>query len=418
MSQIDLNLIGRIVRDKDLRTVWNKGVSSELVSGSAEREIFLYLEEHYKKYSEVPSVNIIEQRFGLEVPNPNEGIEYWLDEILNRTLFGNLADASDEINRLMQERKPREALNKMRQFITGAGSRGDSGRVHIENIFALVDVVKQKYEDAKLGKMGIPTPWPSMDEVTMGWWPEDVSYFVARPGVGKTWCAALTAVAAWRAGKRVRLISCEMSREDVAMRIMSIITKVQYGAIRRGRLGLSENIFFAELDKLRSSEGIDIVDCRQGMTSMDIDLAFDDGKAELGVIDAAYRIKAGGKVRDRFENMALVTDDMKATSQRHRIPIVATTQLNRSSTKNKDGGTEDIALSDAIGWNGTNIFKLEQNKEQYENRVMHIRKLKTREGENNGKPIQINWDMVNMDFSEISDVMPSVNRKAWKDDDF
>ena len=175
------------------------------------------------------------------------------------------------------------------------------------------------------------------------------------------------------------------------------------------------------MEKLKENKGFDIVDTSQGMTVMDVDMTVEQSEADLIVVDACYRIKAGGKVKDRMENMAMVADDLKGIAQRHGRAIVATTQLNRNATKNPDGGVEDMALSDVLGWIGTNVFRMNQTKEQRANHMMEFKPLKIREGDGESRSLLCKWDLIGMNFDQMENKkkeQKAYQEKADEDDDF
>lgn len=405
-QNVDLQLVARILRHGELKEAYRAGIRAEYIEGAA-REIWTFLEDYFRRYGTIPDVSTVEQRYGVEIPDVRDPAPYWVSELIDRSLHHELQELAIGIDGLLAKAKPREALDKLRGFLREQNTKAASG-LNLIDAFDLVDEVKRRYLEAKSGKFGIKTPWTRMDDMTLGWWPEDVSFFVARTGVGKTWISLICTLAAWKsinwqAGECILYISGEMSAEDVAGRLFSIETRKQHGAIRKGKLAaFHESTWFEQLEALRQCKGIKIRDGKMGLTSMDVDVAIEQSGAKLVVVDSAYRVKTGKKVKDRSQNMAEVADDLKTSAQRHKVPILGTTQLNRDSTKKKNGsvGTEDIAQADAIGWNSTNIFGLSQTKEQKEVNVMGIVPVKVREGENSRDEFLVNWDFIKMNFDE------------------
>lgn len=395
---LDLKLISRIVADKSFLDVQEQGISARDFE-SAERNIFKFLEEHWKNFGDVASKDVIEERFGLTLPQPTDSLEFWVEEVKQRSLQRDIAELSVQIDSKLRDSEPKEALEILAQFVKKAQQ---SSKNSIKAVGDLIDDVKQSYFDAKAGKTGIKTPFPTMDNWTLGWWPGDVSFISARLGVGKTWCAVLCSLIARKNGHKVLFVSGEMSKKDVVSRYAAIDAKMPYGGVRRGQLGqFLETNYLTYLDTLVNDQDFTIMDGTDGFRSADVEAAIARSDAELVVVDACYRIKANFKVKDRFENMAVVADDLKAFAVKYNKAIVATTQMNRESTKKKSYGDEDIALSDVVGWVATNIFALRQEEEQKANKIMAIHPLKVREGENGGDPLIVNWDFMSMNFGEI-----------------
>ena len=167
MSGLDLGFLGRLVRDKDIRIVWERGITPDKIRGH-EREIFEFVQDYYKRYSAVPSQDVIRQKFDVELPDVSESIEYFTDEILNRELHDKIKDLGADVEQCLTKKRSREALEKLRNFVRES-NRTSGGKVKIQNVFSLVDQIRQDYLDAKAGKFGIKTPWELMDEWTIGW---------------------------------------------------------------------------------------------------------------------------------------------------------------------------------------------------------------------------------------------------------
>lgn len=58
-------------------------------------------------------------------------------------------------------------------------------RGKVRNIADVIPEVEQMYERTKRGEVGVPFPWETMTAMTLGLWPGTLTFFVARPGVGK-----------------------------------------------------------------------------------------------------------------------------------------------------------------------------------------------------------------------------------------
>jgi KaiC/GvpD/RAD55 family RecA-like ATPase len=416
----DLNLISKIVETRSLLAVYQMGIKATHLEGSAERAIWDYIEQHYQLYKQIPSSDVIFQKFDVHLPTVVDGIEFLGKEILERSLHRDLANLSTEMVHALTNSTPSAAFDVLRTFVrTQLDQRASNAK--LIPFGAMVEDLKTAYLDAESGKMGIPTPWPQMNEWTMGWFPGDLSFFSGRLGTGKTFILLLIAVAARAQGHRVLFISGEMSCIDIGKRAAAITAKLPYSELRRGKLSaLLKDAYFDFLEKNRTDVGFEIMDASLGFQSSDIELAIDKTSADLILIDASYRIKASQKTRDRFENMAMVADDLKAYAMRYKKPIVATTQLNRASSSKKSYGDDDIALSDVVGWNSTNLFAIKQTDQDRENRTMSIFPLKVREGENTRSALVVGWNMGDMDFSERqggSTTAPSNSNRGLKDDE-
>jgi replicative DNA helicase len=415
---LDLGLVGSVIKEKAFLLAAEKGVTVADFSSEGEIAIWKFLEEYFSEHRTIPSRELVEAKFEVSIPEPQEGIGFWITEIKKRTLYNELNETFVKVQSAMNKDDSLAAYAELREFVK-AQERSQGGGSVVE-VRAVKEIVKQRYLDAKAGKMGIRTPWPQMDAWTMGWWPKDVSFVSARTGIGKTFCAVAMAKKARQEGESVLFISGEMSKEDLAGRFFAMEFQANYGGFRKGKLStMEEQRFLQELDQYNPAVDIEIMDAEKGFSTIDIERAIERTKAKLVIVDACYRVKARQKTRDRMENMALVADDLKTYSMVYSKSIIGTTQLNRDSTKKKKGdmGLEDLAMSDVLGWNATNVFGLVQLDEDVESGQMSIYPLKVREGENSKNALKVRWDFTRMDFSEVGIAPSGPRRVSQRDED-
>jgi replicative DNA helicase len=401
---LDLNLISAIVYEKDFLRAQDKGIRGSHIVGTAEVQIWKFIHDYFNEYRTTPAADIIKQKFDVVLPSVSESLNYWIDEVRKRTLFNDMNEMFASISEKIAKDDPTDAYAALRTFVKEK-ELDLSSELQIKEVTDLKGVFIQRYEDAKAGKRGIDTPWETMNQWTMGWWPKDLSFVIARSGVGKTFWLLCAAIAALKAGKSVLFVSCEMSTDDLASRFYSMMFKKQYSAVRKGRLSFfEEGEMKRQIEEFESTNKLEIMDAERGLDIIRIERAIERSRADLVLVDSAYRIKPRQKARDRFEAMSYVVDDLKSFAQLYQKPIVATTQVNREGGKKKSSsgmGQEDVAMSDVINWNSTNIFGLAKVGEEGDQTRLAIYPIKVRESENAQKPLIVHWDFVSMNFSEI-----------------
>jgi len=419
---LDLNLLSAIVHEKDFLRVQDKGVRGEHIEGAAENEIWKFIHDYYQEYRSTPAPGIIREKYDIQLPEVDESLNFWIDEIKRRTLFNDMNEMFVGISEKIGKDDPTGAYSALRTFVKEKELEL-STELQIKSVVDLKDTFIQRYDDAKAGKRGIVTPWKIMDEWTNGWWPKDLSFIIARSGVGKTWFMLCTAIAAIKSGKKVLFISCEMSTDDISGRFYAMELKKQYSAVRKGRLSFFEEEEMRRLIKeYEATAKLEIMDGERGLDIIRIERAIERSQADMILIDSAYRIKPRQKARDRFEAMSYVVDDLKSFAQIYQKPILASTQVNREGGKKKASngmGQEDVAMSDVINWNSTNIFGLAKSGDEEKSEKLAIYPIKIREAENEKKPLIVHWDFVRMNFDEIgvSDTMAPSARSEQEDED-
>jgi len=83
---------------------------------------------------------------------------------------------------------------------------------------------------------GIPTGFKDLDRLLGGWQPSDLDIIASRPSMGKTSFALGTALAAAKAGYRVGILSLEMSRLQLGLRLHAMQAPVDLHSLRSGRM--------------------------------------------------------------------------------------------------------------------------------------------------------------------------------------
>jgi replicative DNA helicase len=266
------------------------------------------------------------------------------------------------------------------------------------------------------GLRGIETPWESLNRMTYGFSASDFVVFVARLGLGKTWMLLILAMHAWSMGKRVLIASTEMDQLRMSLRTLALHLKLPPDMLRRGRLGEARTAVQEAIQKMEDSPGLYMVgggNYRLGFDS--VEAAVEEVEPDIVLMDGAYLLtspagKDKPKNAGRFDKAADTFEECKQFNLRIGLPVVTTTQFNRSARRNSLAGAEveNIALSDTIGWAADYIFAQLQTDEMKDAKEMIIKPLKVREG--SGWEFMLRWDIDGSDFREI----PHTRREGAK----
>jgi|SRR3990172_5262015 len=389
-------------REKTYKTVTEAGINDAYLYGAG-RRVWVYLEEYGKEYGEVPTLALVQERIGFEVdPQEFEGtsLKFFINEIQNRKLTNLVRDGTEKVVELLEGHKPNEAFSELQGTIkTVLDAKANESK--ITTLFALGERVLEIYDRMKRGERGISSPWPSMDKITLGWWPEDLIVICARLGVGKSQSLILMARTAWKEGKRVLFVSTEMSQLKLAQRFFAIELHLSYRDLREGMLGdLTEEKFKEGVRNLQKQDGIYLIGGDFDITIDSISAVVEECHPDLILVDGLYLIRAGGN--DRREMVSNAIDDMKRLAKRKMIPVVCTSQLNREVRKNAtSAGAENIGVTDVIGWDADYIFAFLQSEDMRLEKKMKVQPLKMREGD--GEEFMVNWDWDTPNFSEVAD---------------
>jgi replicative DNA helicase len=201
---------------------------------------------------------------------------------------------------------------------------------------------------------GNATGFKDFDEMTSGLQAGDLVIVAGRPSMGKTTFAMNIAEHIAISGKKaVAVFSMEMPGEQLALRMLSSIGRVDQTRVRTGRLDDQD------WHRLTSAVGI------LSQTEIHIDdtpaLSPSDLRSrarrlartcELGVIVVDYLqlMQVPGTKENRTNEISEISRSLKAIAKELKVPVVALSQLNRSLEQrpNKRPVMSDLRESGAI----------------------------------------------------------------------
>ncbi len=265
------------------------------------------------------------------------------------------------------------------------------------------DNVIDMYNKVASGYRGVPLPWPTLTNMTAGLWNKTVTIFVARPGVGKTFVAVIAGRHAWLEGSRVLIISPEMSKDEIAERFFVVEAHVSYRDVIAGTLA------DAQLEKLeqtvedcKTKENLWIMDSDDDLSQKGMERAIRACQPDLVAIDSIYDLRIKG---DRRERLVGALDWLKGAAKKYNFAAVGFAQQNRVAelSEKKGGGARlgTIALADEVGQDSHAVFALEQTKDMKADKIMRIKPLKLRRGQQFGRDgVEVHWDFDVMFFDE------------------
>jgi len=364
------------------------------------RTAFDFAVEYFKEYGELPSEQIIEAKFAIKMPKVTEKAHFFAGQVLERELQKDLKHGAAEFDQVLQNNSPYETLDVLEKIVRGIRKAHSITTSRAESVPKLWPSVIDLYDRIKGGEKGILTPWPTVNEETLGFWPEDLAIYAARMGIGKTWCAAIIAHYAWVNEHKVLFGTTEISKMRIAMRFAAIHFKLPYREIRLGKLdAFNEKRFKEGVQEILETEGLYVIGGDFDFRVESYEQAIEEVAPDMSVLDGAYLLKTEGK--NRTERAANAFDELKRICKRTHCPNIVTMQFNREVKANVASSVqaEKIALTDVAGWNADLIYGLIQTEDMKKDRRMIFKPLKVREGE--GEEFEVIWDIDKSDFSEL-----------------
>jgi replicative DNA helicase len=379
------------------RKAVEKGIVPALLSGDG-LLAYEYAIDYHKTYGDFPTTDIVQARLSIDLGAANGSVEYFSDEIRNRKMHGDIQSGVSKVIAALRQ-DPKTAMIELEKVLSGL-RKERLGTSRVRPLSSLADEVWAYYQRVKAGETGILTPWPSMNDPTLGFWPEDLIVVMARQGVGKTWFAIIIALYAWSKHKRVLVATTEIAQVSLGIRFLTLYNKVAYSEFRRGRLSIfAEEKYQKGIEDLKQLEDLWVMGGDFDMRPESLEAAIEETSPDLVIVDGAYLLSTEGN--SRTEKAAEVFNELKRIANRSKASVLATTQLNRSAKTESPNSIrlENAGLTDVVGWNADIAIGLAQTEDMRSDKQMLVKFLKLREGF--GKDFTVQWDLDLMSFIEL-----------------
>ena len=350
----------------------------------------------------------------MEVTPTAANVGEYIEIVKDKSLLRRIAETAGDLTAMVQEGTgtAQEVLDAAEQRIYAIRQgRSSQGLTPISSV--VLDVLDRLEELSKLDAAvpGLSTGLPDVDAAISGLNNSDLILLAARPGMGKTSFALNVLLQVGKfSGKAAVFFSLEMSREQLAMRLISNEAFVDNKKLVTGRLSDEDwdKIALAAAALGRSKILIDdnpalsVADMNAKCRRVD--------NLGLVVIDYLQLMQsAGGKQRYSGENRQQVVSDisraLKIMAKELNVPVVCLSQLSRGpeSRQDKRPMLSDLRESGAIEQDADIVMFL--YRDDYYNEDSELRNLaeciiaKNRHGET--RKVELQWLPEYTTFSSI-----------------
>ncbi len=235
-----------------------------------------------------------------------------------------------------------ELLEQSEKDLFDITQKRNTGMQFVEMKEIALNVLDNIEASAKRGSKvtGVPTGFKDLDEKLTGLHGSELILIAARPAMGKTAFALNIAKnAAMEENVPVAVFSLEMSKEQLATRLIAMDSMVDSQSIRTGQL------LDTDWDKIMEST------YRVGETQMYIDDTPGINIAELRskcrklkqtknigliVIDYLQLMNGVGRSESRQQEISTISRSLKKLARELDVPVIALSQLNRAVDSRED----------------------------------------------------------------------------------
>ena len=228
-----------------------------------------------------------------------------------------------------------ELLDKSEELIFQvARRRSRESYVPLKNV--LVETLERLEYMASHGgeTVGIPSGLGDLDRLTSGFQPSDLIILAARPSVGKTSLGLnIARNVAIKTELPVLIFSLEMSKEQVAQRLLSSEAAISSQKIRNGFLNEEEwRRLSSALGRL--GEAQIFIDDTPSISVMEVRTKCRRLQAEHGLglvlVDYLQLMRPSKKAENRQQEISEISRSLKGLARELNVPVIALSQLSRA----------------------------------------------------------------------------------------
>ncbi|MBE6780881.1 MAG: replicative DNA helicase [Clostridia bacterium] len=255
-------------------------------------------------------------------------------------IIKDINDDSEDADKLISAAEQR--IYDIRQ------GRDVTGLTHIKSVIeneTYDRLTKMSNPETRGDYVGIPTGLGELDKMITGLNKSDLIILGARPGMGKTAFALnIARNVAVNENKTVCFFSLEMTRDQLAQRMLSSEAGIPSAKLRTGELEADEWTRLAQAGDALSKTQI-YFDETSGITVQEMKAKLlRMKKVDLVVVDYLGLMKSAKKTENRVQEVSEITRNLKIMAKDLKIPLLVCAQLSRG-TESK-GGSHKPALAD------------------------------------------------------------------------
>ena len=300
--------------------------------------------EHMKQngvYDENTSRNYILQL--MEITPTAANVKEYVAIVKDKALLRRIAETAGELTAMVQEGTgtAQEVLEAAEQRIYAIRQgRSAQGLAHISSVILNVYERLNELAASDSAVPGLSTGLPDVDMAISGLNKSDLILLAARPGMGKTSFALNMLLHAGKfSGKTVVFFSLEMSREQLAMRLISGESFVDNKKLVTGKLGEEDWTKIAAASAALNQTQI-LIDDNPSLSVADMN-AKCRRLENLGlvVIDYLQLMTSAGKGGGGESRQQVVSDMsrmLKIMAKELNVPVICLSQLSRANEKRDD----------------------------------------------------------------------------------
>ena len=343
-------LISSIIYSRDIKQAIKGGVTADLFDFET-AQYWEVLVEHYGNLNEVPSLEYFQTIApGYKFIKPNDSFEALLLEAKTQHLGNSVQEGLTKISGLNSS-DPWAARDLIVSLSENLLIRHQTDNT-LTRVGSDLDKTLEEIDHIRnnSGLIGYPWPWDYMNGKSQGFQDEEVYYFYAREGVGKTFFNLWMALHFWKLGCKVLFFTREAGHAQLKWRIIALMLKMKMNDVMKGRFSTEQYDelcrMFNEINESGrwycSEVGEGLTGFKSVVEQVNPDIVIHD------YFKAMADDMMAEKVANQHSFVARVVDQIKDFAMRKKIPILITGHANRKGVGSKGRDSSEVAWSDQI----------------------------------------------------------------------
>ena len=320
----------------------------QLVERNSPRDA-VTVSEHLENVGDLPDTNGLPYLIELVEQTPSAtNVVAYAEIVRQRSVLRQLISTCNGVADLAYRPEGRGVAEILDTAESRMFAIADQTNRSVTGLTAVGDIMLETKEKIELlgqsasALTGISTGYKDLDTLTSGFQKSDLIIIAGRPSMGKTSFAMnIVENVALSQNLPVAMFSMEMPGEQLCMRMIASLSKIELNKVRNGNLNDADWARITSATNLLHQHSRIYIDETPAMSPTEVRarcrrLAREQKGLGLVVIDYLQLMQTGDRSENRATEISEISRSLKALAKELSVPVIALSQLNRSLESRPD----------------------------------------------------------------------------------
>lgn len=381
-------------------------------------KVYNFIVSHYNKYHKFPGIEAIVQETAIRLPNISEPVDFYFEAFIRHHKATSLGEHARQVFQHLAKSKFDDIafnLSEMQKLCRLSRNTEFDPSMHSAAVETLRHNDEKFYDFNPVS--GITSGIDFIDNQTLGYQPTDLITWIAGTSVGKTWLLLYQFIKAAEDKKRVLLLSTEMPIRALTIRALSLIYSVDSKMLRSNSITPYTSSLI--MDRINNDklflDNMMVIHVGYNKRTTCIREYIEKYSPDAVYLDGAYTFLPEDKYVSGYQKSEAVVSDIKGIASDYLVPIIQTTQFNKSvnsraaRTGKKWGDMEKTGFTNRLNTDSSIIVAVHSPPVGYSDNCRVLEFLKGREDERGSRIVQFDvkpgtmTDMGEVNFDKIKE---------------